>query len=90
MADASSTTLFTLRGLASLREQFINQRRTPLYILPRTALRPLDSSLLGRDAQFVIFDPQHDLIPNLDAEGLAKGRRNHDTSVLVYACSGFC
>jgi hypothetical protein len=80
--------LFTPGGRAAFREQFIDQRRA-LYVLPRAALRPLDAALLGRNAQFVVFDPQHDLISNLDAKGLTKRRRDYDTAILVHSGSGF-
>jgi hypothetical protein len=49
MAEASSTIIFTLGGLAAFREQLIDQRGAALYVLPRTALRLLDPALLGRD-----------------------------------------
>jgi hypothetical protein len=53
-------------GLAAFREQLIHQRCTALYVLPRTALRSLDTALLSRDTQFVVFDPKYDFISNLD------------------------
>jgi hypothetical protein len=78
-----------LGGLAAFRQQLIHQRCTALYVLPGTALRPLDTALLGRDAQFVVFDPQHDLISNLDTQSLAKGRGDYDTAILIHTGSGF-
>jgi hypothetical protein len=78
-----------LGGPAALREQLIDQRGAALYILPGAPLRPLDAPLLGRDAQFVVFDPQHDLISNLDAKSPSKGSGNHDSAILVHTRSGF-
>jgi hypothetical protein len=52
-------------------------------------LRPLDAALLGRDAQFVVFDPQHKFVSNLDAQGLPKGRWDHNPAVLVHTRSNF-
>jgi hypothetical protein len=57
--------------------------------LPRTALRAPDAALLGRDAQFVVFDPEYDLISNLDAKGFAKRRWDHNPAVLVDTCPSF-
>jgi hypothetical protein len=74
---------------AAFREQLVGQRRTPPYVLPGAALRPLDAPLLGRDAQLIVFDPQHNLISDLDAKCLPKRRRDHDTAVLVHARPGF-
>jgi hypothetical protein len=78
-----------LGGPAALREQLIDQRGAALYILPGSALRPLDAPLLGRDAQFVVFDPQHDLISNLDAKSPSKGSGNHNPAILVHSRSRF-
>jgi len=78
-----------LGGLAAFGEQFFDQRCAWLYVLPGAALSPLDAALLGRDAQFVILDPQHNFISNPDAEGLPKRRWDHDTAVLVHPRSGF-
>jgi len=78
-----------LGGLAAFREQLIDQGFGGLYVLPGASLRPLDAALLGRDAQFVVLDPQHDLISNLDAKSPAKGRGDHDPAVLIHTRSGF-
>jgi hypothetical protein len=78
-----------LGGLAAFREQLFHQRCTPLYVLPGTALRPLDAPLLGRDAQFVVLDPQNDFISNLDTQSLTKGRGDYNTAILVHTCPGF-
>jgi hypothetical protein len=78
-----------LGSLATLREQLIYQRTAPSYVLPCPALRPLDAPLLGRDSQLVVFDPQHNLIPNLDAKSLTKRGGDDDTAVLVHTRSGF-
>jgi hypothetical protein len=76
-------------GLAAFREQLIYQRSTALYVLPGTTLRPLDAALLGRDAQFVVLDPQHDFISNLNAKSLSERRGDHYPAILVHAGSGF-
>jgi hypothetical protein len=55
-----------LGSRAAFREQLVNQRGA-LSVLSGTALCPPDAALLGRNAQFVILDPQHDFVPNLDA-----------------------
>jgi hypothetical protein len=89
MAEASSTILFTFGGLATVREQLIYQRCAALYILSGSTLRTLDAALLGSDAQFVVFDPQDDFIPNLDAQRLSKRRWDHDTAVLIHSRPGF-
>jgi hypothetical protein len=78
-----------LGGLAAFREQLIHQRCAALYVLPRAALRPQDAALLGGNAQFVVFDPQHHFISYLDAKRLAKGRGDYDAAILVYPRSGF-
>jgi hypothetical protein len=57
--------------------------------LPGTALRPLDAALLGRDAQFVVLNSQHNFISNLDAKSLPKRRGDYNMTVLVHARSGF-
>jgi hypothetical protein len=89
MAEASSTILFTFGGLAAFREQLVHQRCAGLYELPGAALSPLNAALLSRDAQFVVFDAQHNLISNPDAERFPKGRRDHDAAILVHSRSGF-
>jgi hypothetical protein len=76
-------------GLAAFREQLIDQRGAGFYVLPGPPLRSPDAALLGCDAQFVVFDPQHDFISNFDAKGLPEGRGDHYTAVLVHARSSF-
>jgi hypothetical protein len=76
-------------GLAAFREQLIHQRSAGLYILPNTALCAFDAALLSCDAQLVIFDAQHNLISNPDAERLPKRRWDHDTAILVDTSSSF-
>jgi hypothetical protein len=78
-----------LCGLAAFGEQLVDQRGAAFYVLPGAALRSLDTALLSRDAQFIVFDPQHNFIPNLDAERPTKCRRDHDAAVLVHTGSGF-
>jgi hypothetical protein len=75
--------------LTAFRAQLIDQRFAALYILSSAALRPLDAALLGRDAQFVVFNPQNDLISNLDAKRLAEGGGDYDAPVLIHARPGF-
>jgi len=61
-----------LRGLAAFGEQLMHQRGSRLQILPGALLGSLNAALLGGDAQFVVFDAEHDLVSNFDAEGFAK------------------
>src|SRR5271165_1746976 len=89
MADASSTILFMLGCLAAFGEQFINQRRAGVYIMPGAPLRPLNTALLRRDSQFVVVDPEHNFISSLNAKGLAEGCRDDQSAVLIYARPSF-
>ena len=43
----------------------------------------------GRDAQFVVFNPYHDFIANIDPQRLAKGGGNDDAAILIDPGSGF-
>jgi hypothetical protein len=88
-ADASNTILLTLRRPAAVCDQFVNQRRTWFHMLPHKALSALDTLFESQDAQFVIFDAQHDFIAKFDAEGLAKRRGNHDSAVFIDSGSRF-
>ncbi|OLC93469.1 MAG: hypothetical protein AUH86_16735 [Acidobacteria bacterium 13_1_40CM_4_58_4] len=56
---------------------------------PDKPLGPLDPPFQGRDAQFVVFDPQHDFISNIDSQCFAKGNGNHDSPVFIDPRSGF-
>src|ERR1039457_2820117 len=89
MAEASSTILFILGGLAAFRKQFADQRRAGFYILPGAALCPLNAALLGGDSQFVSLKAQYNFISNLNAKGLAECRGNDDATVLVYSLTDF-
>jgi hypothetical protein len=55
-----------LRSRAAFCEQLIHQGAA-LYILSSAALCPPDAALLGRNPQLIVLNPQHDLVPNLDA-----------------------
>jgi hypothetical protein len=46
------------------------------------------TALLRSDPQFILSDPQQDLIPGLDAQRPAEGSRNDDTTILAYTDSG--
>jgi hypothetical protein len=59
-------------SLAALGEQFIHQRGPGLYVLARAPLGALDAALLSGDAQFAVFDAEHNLISNFDAKSFAK------------------
>jgi len=59
-------------------------------VLPDNALGALQATLQGGDAQLVIFDPQKDLISDIDAKSLAKGSGDHDAAILIDAQPGFC
>src|SRR5271166_4202006 len=91
IADASSTTLFLFMSgcYATLGQQFVNQRRAGFHIMPGALLRPLDAALLSRDAQFVVLDPQHNLISYLNAKGFTEGCRDNNAAILIHACTGF-
>jgi hypothetical protein len=50
----------------------------------------LDADLVIRgekrgDPQLIVFDPQYDFIPDIDAKGLAKRSGDDDTAVFVDA-----
>src|SRR6266403_584013 len=87
--EESSTILLTLGGLAAFRNEFVNQRPAGFYISPDTLLGSLKTAFQGCNPQFVVFDPQNDFVPDIDAERLAKRRGNHDAAVLIHAHSGF-
>jgi hypothetical protein len=53
------------------------------------ALRSLDAALLRGDAQFILFDPQHYLVPNLDAQRFPKGCGDHNAAIFVDSGSRF-
>jgi hypothetical protein len=78
-----------LGGAATLREQLADQRSAGLEVLRGATLRIPYAALLRRQTQFVVFDPHHDFIPGLDAEGFAKGRRNYHAPILVDPASSF-
>src|SRR5579863_4205168 len=88
-AEASSTILFTFRGLTALRNQLVHQRGAWFYMPPDKLLCPLDAPLKGRDAQFVVFNSQHDLIADMYTQGLAEGCGNDDAAIFVDPGSGF-
>ena len=81
--------LFAPGGFTALGEQFMDQRGARLQVLAGALLRALDAPLLGGDAEFVVFNAEHDFVADLDAEGFAKGRGDYDAAVFVNAGSKF-
>jgi hypothetical protein len=57
--------------------------------MPGAALCPLDAALLRRDPQFVILDPQHHFISDLNAKGFTERCRDNNAAILIYACTSF-
>ena len=88
MAEASSTILLTLGGLAPFRQQFIHQGNAGLQVAPGAALCALNPPLLRSDPQFIVSDPQQDFIPDLDAQRPTEGSRDDDTTILAHTDSG--
>ena len=74
---------------APFGKDLVDQRRAGFYILSRAALGPLNATLLGRDSQFTVLDPQNDFISNLNAKRLADCRGNNDATVFVYTQARF-
>jgi len=58
-------------------------------MLADETLRPRDALFQGRDAQFVVLDPQHDYISTIDTQGPAKNSGNQDPPAFIDAYSGF-
>jgi hypothetical protein len=89
IAEASSTTLFTLSRLAAFREQFLDERLIVLYISSGAPLSALYTVSLRADSQFIILDSQHNLISNVYAKRFAKRRRNNDAAIFIDSCLCF-
>jgi hypothetical protein len=81
--------LLILGGLTPLHKQLIYQGNAGLQITPGAALRALDAPLLGGDAQFIVADPQQNLVPDLDAQRPTEGSRDNNTAILAHTNSGF-
>jgi hypothetical protein len=81
--------VFTFHGLPAFGNQLVHQRGAWFYMLPDKTLGSLDAPLKGRDAQFVVFNPQHDLITDLYTQRPAKGGGDNDAAIFVDPGSGF-
>src|SRR5581483_1992376 len=89
IAEASTTTLLMLRGLATLGQQFVNQRGPGFDVLSGAPLRTCNAALLGGDVQRVVLQTQCNLIPHFYAQGFSKSGRYNDSPILVDAQPSF-
>jgi hypothetical protein len=87
--EASRTILFISGRLAPFCNQLIDQRRTWFNVLADEPLRSLDAAFQRGDPQLVIFDPQNDFIPDIDAKGFAKCGGDNDSAIFVDAQASF-
>jgi hypothetical protein len=71
--EASNTTLFIAGRPAMFRDQFVHQRRIALDVLTDQPLRSFQVVFQGADAQFVVLNPQNDLVAHSRPQPLAKG-----------------
>lgn len=87
---ASSTTLFIPGCFAPFGDQLVNQRGPRPDVLADKAPGALPAAFQRGDPQFIIFDPQKDLVADADTKRLAIGRRNHHATVFVDTQARLC
>src|SRR5579862_9882973 len=88
-AEASSTILLTLGGLAPFGNELVHQRSTRLHVPPDQLLGAFDATLQSGDSQLIVFNPQDNFIARIDAQRLAKGGGDYYPTVFIDASAGF-
>src|SRR5262249_6145229 len=76
-AEASRTSLLTLEFSTPLGDQLRGQIRAFRHVLAHESLCALERLCRRQDSDLSLLENHHDLVPDRDAEGLAK-RRGHD------------